>query len=482
MAAVASLVSGCIFSSAHYVEKEDKPPCDMSGLTLPYNSIDPLQVMEKAPASLTAAEVLGAIENAVTTLHQRLSASAHLVTIKTGNARQEQSLVALTVKEDGTLLVPTYVDPSGVKSVEVRIGSVTVDASIIRADKFRQWTLVRPDYSNMADAPDIVILPFEDGGEVRMGRFYLCLTIGDQSSNYLKVPFFGFGLAQISSGARMQVHINGITPGATRTGSPVVDLEGRLVALSLGNNGLIAVSDLIDDVRAVLNGTIDDAPVIANKGGTDGKERWVGFSMYPLKKEYARSCGIPESSIGLSAIEMNSPAQKAGLTTDDVIVGVGAHTLSQPEGTVVQEFNRHYRVDIGEELKLKVVRDGVARDVVVVVGERAEREVHRSSFLGLTAGEIFGSDVIQHSLSCHEGVIITEIERGGAATATGSMARRFLGTSDVITEIDGKPVKSLSDFKAILEEIEKTGKKSVLVRAERGRRTVIVALNLTLGK
>ena len=63
----------------------------------------------------------------------------------------------------------------------------------------------------------------------------------------------------------------------------------------------------------------------------------------------------------------DSPAARGGLRLGDVLLRAGEDTLTHP-GTLVPSLDAE---KVGRELRLRVLRAGEERELVVVIGERA---------------------------------------------------------------------------------------------------------------
>ena len=87
--------------------------------------------------------------------------------------------------------------------------------------------------------------------------------------------------------------------------------------------------------------------------------------------------------------------------------------------------------------------------------------------LGLSlapAGQVAGSG--------SEGVVVTKVDPDGAGSEHGFQ------TGDIILEVGGKKVSSPADVRTALNEAQREGKRSVLMRVKSGETTKFVALRL----
>jgi serine protease Do len=134
----------------------------------------------------------------------------------------------------------------------------------------------------------------------------------------------------------------------------------------------------------------------------------------------------------------------------------------------------------GASVKLTVWRKGEEKTISLSLGELPKEREARAALpdssnpsstdvphLGLTlapAGKVAGSG--------SEGVVVTEVDPNGVASEQG------FKTGDVILEVAGKKVANPDDVRSALGEVQKDGKKTVLMRVKSGDATKFVALKL----
>jgi len=172
--------------------------------------------------------------------------------------------------------------------------------------------------------------------------------------------------------------------------------------------------------------------------------------------------------------QANGPAAKAGVESGDVITAVDgipvrdARDLAKQIGSTAP----------GTSVKLTIWRKGEEKTFSVSLGELpSQREARAAPGAGPT-----GSDVPRLGLtlapasqvagSGSEGVVVTNVDPNGIASEHG------LQTGDVILEVGGEKVSNPSEVRSALNEAQKGGKRSVLVRVKSGETTKFVALRL----
>jgi serine protease Do len=185
-----------------------------------------------------------------------------------------------------------------------------------------------------------------------------------------------------------------------------------------------------------------------------------------------------DGGVVVDEVRPDSPAEKAGLKRSDVVVEFDGERVrgTRQFGRLVQE------TPPGKTVKATIVRDGQRKDVQITPqdgrGARSERgtfdgdvfryqlpdlevlrgQLPRGGFnfdfdlpgtlsgrrLGVTADEL--TDQLAQYFGVKEGVLVTAVTDGSAASRAGVTA------GDIITSIDGEPVRSRGDLVRALRD------------------------------
>ncbi len=158
-----------------------------------------------------------------------------------------------------------------------------------------------------------------------------------------------------------------INPG--NSGGPLVDLRGRVVgintAISLvspehggGNQGIgFAISSAL--ARRVVDQLIRSGKVVRG---------YLGVMSQPMSLDQAKQLGVPEGKGALIGMVLpNSPAAKAGLRPEDVIVAIGGKAVADPSSL----RNTTFTLEAGSVVPVEFVRKGVKGEVSVAIAEMA---------------------------------------------------------------------------------------------------------------
>jgi serine protease Do len=219
-----------------------------------------------------------------------------------------------------------------------------------------------------------------------------------------------------------------ILPG--NSGGPLVDLEGRVVGINeLGGGGIgFAIpARVAADVlaRALAEGRI--------------RRGYLGVLVLPVAK-----IGRADGAL-VSAVLPDSPAAAAGLEPGDILVALGGEPVAVRFFEQVPElYERFAELPVGERVALEIERAGARRTLSAQVAEMERMRGEEGEFreLGLSAQELTGPMALARNLRVHQGLLVTGLRPGQPAAA----ARPQLQPGDVLTAVDGTPVRTLADL------------------------------------
>ncbi len=230
------------------------------------------------------------------------------------------------------------------------------------------------------------------------------------------------------------------------SGSPVVDIEGQVVALNAGANNSAASSFFLplDRVDRALKMLQDDAPVT----------RGTLQSTFQSKAyDELRRLGLTAESEQL--LRSTFPEQTGMLTVDQVIPGSPAagklapgDILLRVNGRLVTEFvplEAILDIHVGEEVEIELERGG----------ERVKASVLVDDLHAITPDEYveFG-DAVVNKLSYQQARHYNRAADGVYVANPGYLlSKAAIPRGAVIIEMDGESISDLDDFEAALAEL-----------------------------
>jgi serine protease Do len=244
-----------------------------------------------------------------------------------------------------------------------------------------------------------------------------------------------------------------INPG--NSGGPLFDLRGQVVGINTAINpagrgiGFAIPVDMLKDILPQLIAT-----------GSVSRGR-LGVTYQNLDEPLAKALGMdrPRGAV-VGDVEKGSAAEKAGLRSGDVIVGIDATAIASASDLPKAIARRAP----GTKTSVKFLRDKAERTVEVVLDEipteRAERPTSPKSPSAKTPTK-FGIALGES----RDGVVVERVEPG-------SKASEVLRRGDVIVEVNKTPVANPQAAAKALE----SAKAPVLAKVRRGNVTRWIAI------
>ena len=238
------------------------------------------------------------------------------------------------------------------------------------------------------------------------------------------------------------------------SGSPVIDIEGRVVALNAGANTQAASSFFLplDRIRRALTLIRSDENV---PRGTLQSEF--------VNKPYAelRRLGLTEESE--AAMREVFPDQTGLLVVQRVVPGAGAGSFLQPgdillriDGELIAKFVPlavAFDENVGNRVLVEIERGGVVMQQALLVDDL--HQITSSEFIEYGEG-VFHN--LSYQQARHFNRIVSGVYVADPGYVFGSSA---IPRASLITSIDGQTMESLDDFQRVLEALPEGQRASV---------------------
>lgn len=236
-----------------------------------------------------------------------------------------------------------------------------------------------------------------------------------------------------------------INPG--NSGGPLLNIEGNLIGI---NTAIFAKAQgigfaiPINRAKRIVSDLIQYGKVVP---------AWVGLTVQNLSDHLVRYLKFDKNyGIIVTHVEPNSPAQKAGVKEQDIILSIGGRKLSHQDD--YQSLMKG--TSAGDPLKLSVWRRGKSYSVLIRTEhypmERALDLGYRR--FGIRADTISPNSRGFNMTRARSGVIILEVRAGSYLDRIG------VKPGDVIHQIDGIYILNVEDFKSA---VVKTRMKSTVI-------------------
>ncbi len=340
------------------------------------------------------------------------------------------------------------------------------------------WTDPKTDLAviKIDDASDLVAATLGDSDTVSIGEWVMALgqPFGLESTvtaGIISAKHRGIGITARENFLQTDAAIN---PG--NSGGPLVNLRGEVIGINTaihsrsgGNDGIgFAVPSNL--ARWVGDQLVSSGVV---------KRAYLGVGIQPVTQDLARELSVkPRGGVIVTDVHSNTPAEKAGVHSGDVIVRFGGKAVSTPQALQLAVE----RSPIGEDLTIEIVRDGktieltynaeeVAGDFAAKLNGKDEKPLtKRMENLGVEIAPLTDDVAKQLGFEESQGVVITSVRQGSAA------ARAGLSPGNLIVEVDRQKVTTVEQFESAMEQHRKNSDDGILllVRTDQGSRFVVV--------
>lgn len=309
-------------------------------------------------------------------------------------------------------------------------------------------------------AENLKSLPIGDSDKAEVGDFVVAIGNPFGLNSFGNSQSATFGI--ISALKRSDLNIEGvenfiqtdaaINPG--NSGGALVNANGELIGINTaiispyGGNVGIGFAIPINMAKEVVEQIIKFGSV--HRG-------LMGIFVQHLTPELAQAMGYNENTQGalVSQVNENSPAEKAGLKSGDIITTINNTTITQAS----QVKTTISLLRVGSKVKLTIIRDGKEKILVAEVTDVKQHEQKMQAnnpFLFGLALKNFEQDS-----PLHGNVIGVQII-GASENSAGW--RAGLRPGDVIVSANQTSIKVVSD----LQKVARTSKEKLLVQVLRG--------------
>ena len=375
------------------------------------------------------------------------------------------------VDKTGYILTNRHV-VEGADEITVSIGRKSYKAKLVGRDARTDVALLKIDPPSEA----LTVLNLGDSDLTEPGEWVMAIGnpfgLGGNSVTVGVVSYKGRSMQlQSGTGVDMIQTDASINPG--NSGGPLLNTRGEVI----GINTLIVTQGLPQSAGVGFAVPINVAKEILPQLRERGKvvRGWLGVQIIALTEDLAKTYRRADAKgASITDVTDGSPADKAGLKQDDVVIGVDGRAVNDNN-----DLSRYIASKApGETVRLLVVRNGEERTVSVTLGtfpeQGEESDDNRSAGnaeLGMTLRNLT-PDIAERLEMPREarGVVVMDVEAGSNAEDSGLQPR------DVIVSVNGVPVDGVDAFRTAIGRAKPEGLARLRVR--RGRNHTFLVLKL----
>lgn len=346
------------------------------------------------------------------------------------------------------------VDPSGyiLTNNHVIRGADEIRVTLFDRREFKGKVIGTDPKTDLAvvkiDAKDLPYLELGDSDKLRVGE--LVIAIGNpyglnQTVTMGIVSATGranVGIADYEDFIQTDAAIN---PG--NSGGALVNVRGELIGINTAifstTGGYQGIGFAIPSnmAKAVMEQLIKHKKVVRG---------WLGVSVQALSPEMKKHFGLKEDrGVLINQVFENSPAEKAGLKEEDIILQYNGKDITDP----TQLRNIVASTPPGKEVELKIFRDGNVISRKVTIEELPQEVVAaRGEYENLLKGVVVQNITpeIRKELQLPpriKGVVVVDI-------ADDSPAQGYLQKGDVIMAVNRKKIENTKDYQNIVSKLK----------------------------
>jgi serine protease Do len=357
----------------------------------------------------------------------------------------------IILTSDGYILTNRHVI-EGAEKVQVTFpGGKSYDAKIVGQDARTDVALIKIEPTG-----PLTVLPLGDSEKLEVGEWVMAvgnpfgLPGGGNSVTVGVVSYMGRDLPLETSnlGTRVQMIQTDAAINPGNSGGPLINSRGEVI----GINTLIVTGGGAANAGVGFSVPINVAKEILPQLREKGKvtRGWMGVNIQAVSEDLAGTYGLTGAKGAVvSAVTAGSPAEKAGLQPEDVILSVDGRAIQDNS-----DLSRYVSSKSpGTTVKLELVRGNKERKTVSVTlgtfpDETAEASADATgrASLGMTLRDLTPAMGERLELpKGTKGVVVMEVEAGEAAEE----ARIVRG--DVIVSVNGQAVAGVDEFDRAIE-------------------------------
>lgn len=378
------------------------------------------------------------------------------------------------VSEDGYVITNNHVIDD-TDEIKVRLfNGDEIEAELIGTDPLTDIAVLK---INVDNAPAVKL---GDSESLKVGSFVL--AIGSPLSEDL-AHTVSFGI--VSARGRLLNNLTqygdyiqtdaAINPG--NSGGALIDMNGELVGInsaiasrSGGNDG-IGFAIPVSLAKRIMDDLIDDGAV--SRG-------YLGILPTDVDQVMAEALGLDGiRGVMVSRVEDDTPAERAGLKEQDIIVSIDGEMLNNGDANVFRTKIATFKPT--DKVELGIIRDGELESIEVTLGQRPddespavpEKKEDMEEKLGFNVTELTSDIKKQLNLSNDvDGIVVNRVSEASNAFERGLLK------GDVITSVKRNKVTNVKEFYQEVERSIEKGDKALLLTIERNNLKQFIAFEL----
>lgn len=363
------------------------------------------------------------------------------------------------VSSDGVILTNAHVVDSA-KEVTVKL---------VDKREFKAKVIGKDDASDVAvlkiDARNLPVVKLGDSSLVKVGEWVVAIGSPFGFENSVTAGIVSAKARSLPNGNYVPFLQTDVAVNPGNSGGPLFDLNGDVIGI---NSQIYSRTGGFQGLSFAIPINIAEnveSQLVHSGHVTRGR---LGVTIQDVTQGLADSFGLPRPVGALvSSVDPHGAAAKAGMQAGDVILKMDGQEISQSTDLPV----RVAELKPGTKANLQIWRKGVAKEVLVTIGEVQGKPVASAvetngehGRLGLAVRPLTPRERQQAGIQ--SGLVVNE--------ADGPAAQAGIEAGDVILSINGAPVTSVAQMRTL---VEKAGRHVALL-VQHGDEKIFVPIDI----
>ena len=383
------------------------------------------------------------------------------------------------VTADGTILTNNHVVENAQKITVLLQDNKEFEARLVGSDKPSDLAVLKIEAQNM---PYLVL---GNSDTVRVGDIVLAignpLGIGQTvTAGIISAKGRRTGLSYGNSNDSFEDFLQTDAPiNRGNSGGALVNLNGELIGI---NSQILAGGPSGGNIGIGFSIPSNMAKSVMEQLLKDGRVRrgMLGINIQNITTDTAQAMELKDTTgVLVSNVRQGSAADKAGIKRGDIITAINGEKMD--DSNVLR--NKVAGTLPGNEIKLKVLRDGNEQELTAVLDEyqvdgsanndrkegdgEGPKAEPQGGKLGLSLQPVTPQVAKQLGVEGSDGLIVTDVDQSGPAAEAG------IARGDVVLEINRQAVKSVDDVQSALD---RAGDRPILLLLARRGGTVYMTV------
>ena len=384
--------------------------------------------------------------------------------------REQRSLGSgFIISEDGYIVTNNHVI-EGADEVKVNLQGLngagdSFDAVVVGTDKETDLALLKIETDTK-----LPMVAFGDSDSLKVGQWVL--AIGNPfgldhtvTAGIISAKGRTIGAGPYDNFLQTDASIN---PG--NSGGPLLNMDGEVIGI---NTAIIASGQ---GIGFAIPSSMAKEVINQLKNYKKVRRGWIGVTIQDVDENTAKALGLdsPKGAL-IAGVQPGDPADKAGVRTGDVIIGVDGQPIED-----ASDLTRKIGGLLpGTRLEMTVWRKGRVKKVEVVLEERNIEKLAKeqgepeatTALLGLNVRPLTEEEASALEMDRPAGLLVVEMTEDSPA------GRHGVRPGDVILEANGQAVNSAAAFEKVLNE-DARAKGVVMLLLKRQKQTMFRTIPL----